>query len=78
MELASLIVVSWQWLKQAIVAQKAILSNNPQGDELSFYESKIHTMKFYFAYELPKTKSYATRLLDTDVLTLTTEKELIF
>ena len=78
MELASLIVVSWQWLKQAIVAQKAILANNPQGDELSFYESKIHTMKFYFAYELPKTKSYATRLLDTDVLTLMTEKELIF
>jgi len=78
MEMASLIVISWQWLKQAVVAKVKILTQNPQGEELAFYESKIHTMKFFFAYELPKTKWLATRLLDDEVLTLVQEqKEII-
>ncbi|KOY87173.1 acyl-CoA dehydrogenase [bacterium 336/3] len=78
MEMASLIMISWQWLKQATVAKVQILTKNPQGEELAFYESKIHTMKFFFAYELPKTKWLATRLMDDEVLTLVQEqKEII-
>ncbi|MCL4164359.1 UNVERIFIED_CONTAM: hypothetical protein GTU68_016343, partial [Idotea baltica] len=64
MEMFGIITISWQWLKQATIAKEAMLTNNPQGDDLTFYESKIHTMKFYFAYELPKIQGLSTRLMD--------------
>jgi butyryl-CoA dehydrogenase len=76
MELFGIITVAWQWLKQAVVAKQALLTQNPEGDELAFYESKLHTMKFFFHYEVPKTLGLAVRLKDTEVLTITTEKEL--
>ncbi len=76
MEMFGIITVAWQWLKQGVVAKQALLTQNPEGDELAFYESKIHTMKFFFHYEIPKTLGLAVRLKDTEVLTITTEKEL--
>ncbi|GAB3497559.1 acyl-CoA dehydrogenase [Spirosoma knui] len=76
LELFGIVVVAWQWLKQAVVARQALLAQNPQGDELAFYEGKIHTMKFYFHYEVPKTLGLATRLKDPEVLTIVSEKEL--
>ena len=76
LELFGIVVVAWQWLKQSVVAKQAILTQNPQGDELAFYEGKLHTMKFYFHYEVPKTLGLAVRLKDTEVLTIVTEKEL--
>ncbi|GAB4026485.1 acyl-CoA dehydrogenase [Spirosoma koreense] len=72
----SIVIIAWQWLKQAIVAKQALLTQNPQGDELAFYEGKIHTMRFFFHYEVPKTLGLAQRLMDTEVLTIVTEKEL--
>ena len=74
MEFFSLITISWQWLKQAVVAKQALLSQNPQGDEADFYESKIHTMKYFFVYELPKINSLATTLMDEEMLTIAKEK----
>jgi alkylation response protein AidB-like acyl-CoA dehydrogenase len=76
MDMFGIITVAWQWLKQAVVAKQALLTQNPEGDELAFYESKIHTMKFFFHYEVPKTLGLSTRLKDTEVLTIITEKEL--
>ena len=76
MEMFGIITVAWQWLKQGVVAKQALLTQNLEGDELAFYESKIHTMKFFFHYEIPKTLGLAVRLKDTEVLTITTEKEL--
>ena len=76
LELFGIVVVAWQWLKQAIVAKQTLLTQNPQGDDLIFYEGKIHTMKFYFHYEVPKTLGLAHRLKDTEVLTIVSEKEL--
>jgi len=76
MDLTSTIVVAWQWLKQAIVAEKALKEDNLKFEK-SFYESKIHTMKFYFRYELPKTIGLAETLLNPDMLTILKEKELI-
>jgi butyryl-CoA dehydrogenase len=74
MELFGIITVAWQWLKQGVVAQNAIEQQAPTGDELAFYQDKIHTMKFYFHYELIKTLSLAARLLDTEVLTVLQEE----
>ncbi|WP_266363934.1 acyl-CoA dehydrogenase [Tellurirhabdus rosea] len=75
MELFSLNAIAWQWLKQAVVARRALLTQNPQGDELAFYESKLLTMKYFFHYELPKTLGLAKRLTDPEVLTIVTEKQ---
>jgi alkylation response protein AidB-like acyl-CoA dehydrogenase len=70
MEMFGIITVAWIWLKQGIVAKNALVTGSHEGDELAFYESKLHTMKFFFHYELVKTLSLAARLTDPEVLTI--------
>jgi alkylation response protein AidB-like acyl-CoA dehydrogenase len=70
------IVMGWQWLKIAIVAQEA-LKNGGNKYSKDFYESQIHTMKFFFKYEMPKTNSYAETIKSNDELNVASEKELI-
>ncbi|HEV7348793.1 acyl-CoA dehydrogenase [Telluribacter sp.] len=77
MELFGIVTVAWQWLKQGVAARKAQLTQNPEGDEATFYESKLHTMKYYFHYEVPKTKGLAARLKDTEVLTIASDREVV-
>ena len=77
MEMMSIDVIAWQWLKQGIAAKQAMVTQSPDGVELDFYESKILTMKYFFHYEVPKTLGLAVRLKDTEVLTIMTEKELV-
>jgi len=77
MEMFGIITIAWQWLKQATVAKNALLTQNPQGDDLQFYESKVHSMRFYFAYELPKTLGLAVRLLDDELLTIGVENTIL-
>ena len=76
MELTSTIIIAWQWLKQAAAAAEC-LSIGENRFKQEFYESKIHTMKFYFKYELPKTIGLAETLLNSEPLTILKEKELI-
>lgn len=76
LELFGIVVVAWQWLKQAVVAKQTLLTQNSQGDDLVFYEGKLHTMKFFFHYEVPKTLGLAQRLKDPEVLTIVSAKEL--
>ena len=71
------IVMGWQWLKIALTAQEAqngAASKYPQ----DFYASQIHTMKFFFKYEMPKTNSFAETIMSNDELNVAGEKELIF
>ncbi|WP_282160447.1 acyl-CoA dehydrogenase [Ulvibacterium marinum] len=72
MEFFGNIVVGWLWLNIAIQAEKALASGETQytGD---FYTSKIHAMKFYFKYELPKTTALAEVLTNKEVLTVAEE-----
>ncbi len=78
MELAGITVVAWQWLKQATVAQNALSARSVQNAQRAFYESKIHTMKFYFKYELPQTVGLAETLKSDEALTVThPDKEMI-
>ncbi|MGB5818140.1 MAG: acyl-CoA dehydrogenase [Saonia sp.] len=74
MEFLSHIVIGWLWLDMAMHA-KTSLVNGDNAYSVDFYESKIHTMKFYYKYELPKTNSLAESLMDTEVLTVKTKKE---
>ncbi len=73
MDMASNIVIAYQWMKMAVKAKENLLTGNGQNDQL-FYESKIHTMKIYFKYELPRVTSCYQTIMDDDVLTIVDEK----
>jgi butyryl-CoA dehydrogenase len=75
MDFFSTIVIGWQWLKTAVAAKISL--ENLNGDQTSgFYESKIHTMKFFYLYEMTKTKSMAKIIMNDKQLTITATKDL--
>ncbi len=77
MEFIGTIVVGWQWLKMAIKSKEAIITGN-MVQSADFYESKIHTLKFFYKYEMPKTIAAKETLLNSALLTiLEKERELI-
>lgn len=69
LEFFGLIAVAWQWLVQALVAQKALEEERSE-DETSFYKGKFQTFLYFFHYELPKIEGLVRRLLEGDGLTL--------
>jgi butyryl-CoA dehydrogenase len=77
MEMTSNVVIAYQWLKMATSAKHSIVTGDttykPQ-----FYESKIHTMKFYFKYELPHVRATLATILNDDELTILKEDVEIF
>lgn len=77
MEMMSNVVIAWQWLKMATTAKTAMVTGKMTYDT-SFYAEKIHTMKFYFKYELPKIASNKITLESEDSLTIPTEDEVMF
>ena len=69
MEYMGTLIIAWQWLKIAIAAKEASLAN--EGAYTSkFYESKIHTMRFFYKYELPRITGLAATIKHSEVLTL--------
>jgi butyryl-CoA dehydrogenase len=70
------ITIAWIWLKQGVAAASAI-SNAANDDEKNFYESKIQTMRFYFEYELPKTRACFERLMSAERVTLEMNSDLL-
>ncbi len=68
MEFFGTIVIGWQWLKIANHAKKILSEDNKEQANL-FYESKIHTMKFFYTYEMVKTKGLAKTLMNNENLT---------
>jgi len=76
LEYFGIVTVAWLWLKQGIVAQKAI-DDQVMGDEYLFYQGKVHTMKYYFEYELPKIQALRERLVSADKVTVDIESAFI-
>jgi alkylation response protein AidB-like acyl-CoA dehydrogenase len=61
MEMASLVVIGWQWLKMADAAlEHRLTARFPE----AFYESKVRCMQFFFRHELPHAAAHAQTLLD--------------
>ena len=77
MEMFALINIAWQWVKQGVVAQLKLSEFNNNPEETKFYKSKLHSMKFFFHYELIKTKALSARLRDNEVLTVMQDEDLI-
>ena len=68
-ECFGIIAVAWQWLLQAGVGRQA-LAKGPAGDDANFYQGKMYAFRYFFGYELPKIEGLATRLLNSDGLTV--------
>lgn len=73
MEFFSLVLMGWTWLDVAINAKKALNSTGKYSE--AFYESKIHTMKYFYTYELPKVTGLSEILLNTENITIKKDKE---
>jgi len=69
LEYFGIITIAWQWLLQGVAVQKS-LNNGAKKKDLNFYEGKMYTLRYFFAYELPKTLGLAKRLRDVDPLTV--------
>jgi butyryl-CoA dehydrogenase len=46
------------------------LDNGAKKADQNFYQGKMFTLRYFFAYELPKTLGLAKRLLDDDRMTV--------
>lgn len=68
MEFLSNIVVAWQWLKLGILASAG---------QRDFHRAKLHTMKFFFQYELSRNSSLADIIMNPQRLTIPGEVEVI-
>ena len=49
------VVIAWMWLKQAVAASKGLAQGNPSDE--AFYQGKLSATRFFFRYELPKTRA---------------------
>lgn len=72
MEMTSNVVIAYQWLKMAVSAKQALIKGDSTYTS-SFYESKIHTMKFYYKYELPHARAALEIILNAEELTIMNE-----
>ncbi len=69
LEFFGIIAVAWQWLAQGVSAKRALEAGCSALDR-QFYEGKLHTMRYYFHYEVPKTYGLVGRLMESDGLTV--------
>jgi len=74
LEFFGIITIGWQWLLQAIAAQKA-LRKNPAGTDINFYQGKLYTFRYFFQYELPKIEGLAKSLLASNRITVEIKKD---
>jgi butyryl-CoA dehydrogenase len=72
LEMFGIVAIAWQWLKQATVAQKA-LDSKAKAADTNFYQGKLVTANYFFAYELPKINYLVQRLTDGNPLTVKME-----
>ena len=70
------VVVAWQWLLQGLTAARALRAGGT-GDDAIFYRSKLLTLRYFFAYELVKTRAWHKRLTQRDFMTVDMENELL-
>ena len=77
LEFAGLITIAWQWLLQGIAASEGLLKTDDPA-LVEYYRSKIHTMRFFYKYELAKSETLSAILHDSDVLTAGVETSVFY
>ena len=76
MEMFGTVAIAWQWLKLGVHAKQALVTGDTTFTP-EMHESTIHTMKFFYKYEVPRTEGQAQIIMHDEVLTLVGDKELI-
>ncbi len=67
MDLFGTVIIGWQWLKIANIAHEVMQADMQQKVSMT---GKIHTMKFFYKYEMSRTKGLAKTLMNQLALTL--------
>jgi butyryl-CoA dehydrogenase len=65
LELFGNVVVAWVWLRQGIVARRA-LEKSPHHDDEMFYRGKVQAMQYFFRFELTEIHAWSKLLCDID------------
>lgn len=65
LELFGHVIIAWLWLKQGIVATKA-LAEQPHQEDKNFYQGKCQALQYFYRFELPKIALWAALLNRTD------------
>ncbi|MCU0389563.1 MAG: acyl-CoA dehydrogenase [Thermoflexibacter sp.] len=71
LEYFGIIAIAWQWLKQGLVAEKALESSNLSEEDYNFYQGKMLGAQYFFEYEIPKIRGLHERLESSYTLTPT-------
>ena len=69
MDLFGTVVMGWQWLKIGVSAQIA-LDTNDSTYATDFYESKLHTLQFFYKYEMSRCKGLSKTIMNELALTV--------
>ena len=64
-----LVVIAWHWLRMGAAAQTRLDAGDGAQSE-DFYRGKLDAMRYFFEYELVKTRGLAPRLLSDRAITL--------
>ena len=73
LEFSSLICIAWQWLLQGIAVQNSI--NNSSGSySKDFLEGKMHTLAYFFRYELTGIYALEKSIRGSDGLTISMQE----
>jgi len=65
LELFGHVVIGWMWLKQGIVASKA-LAQEPHQQDQNFYKGKLQALQYFYRFELPKISTWSQILINMD------------
>jgi alkylation response protein AidB-like acyl-CoA dehydrogenase len=65
LELFGHVIIAWLWLKQSIVATKAIAEQPHQAD-MDFYQGKLLACQYFYRFELPEINVWSNLLVTTD------------
>jgi butyryl-CoA dehydrogenase len=69
MEALGTIIVAWQWLKIGVAASRELTKENSPFPK-PMLKNKLHTMRFFYKYELARNKSIFKIIQSEEVLTL--------
>lgn len=74
LELFGIITIGWQWLKQGVVSEQEKASASKKYSP-EFLQSKLHTLQYFFEYEIPKTEGLFVRLKSKNNITVEAKPE---
>lgn len=65
LDLFGSVVIAWLWLKQGVVAERA-LAAQPHAEDTKFYRGKLQAMRYFFRSELPQIEAWSKLLMALD------------